>query len=69
MSAEKHFTPAELAERWGLSISTLDKMRHAGRGPRFLKFGHARSARVRYRLSDIETWEEANTYSNAGEAA
>lgn len=66
---EKHLTPTELAERWSVSISMLDKMRHEGRGPRFMKFGQARSARVRYRISDIETWEAANIYSSAGEAA
>ncbi|MBY0431126.1 MAG: helix-turn-helix domain-containing protein [Rhodospirillales bacterium] len=40
----------ELADRWGISERTLEKWRHFGRGPSFLKIG----GRVMYRRDDIE---------------
>lgn len=39
----------------GLSHSTLEKMRHMGRGPRYLKVG----GRVFYRQSDLDAYLEA----------
>ncbi len=39
----------------GLSHSTLEKMRHTGRGPRYLKVG----GRVFYRQSDLDAYLEA----------
>jgi len=39
--------------RWsGLSVSTANKMRFNGTGPRYLKLGR----RVLYDLHDLETW-------------
>jgi predicted site-specific integrase-resolvase len=43
----------ELADRWGISERTLEKWRHFGRGPSFLKIG----GRVMYRHDDIEKFE------------
>jgi len=46
-------TRAELAERWGISIRTLENWARAGRGPEHRRFGH----RAMYRLSDVEAYE------------
>jgi hypothetical protein len=48
-------TDAQLAERWQLSRGTLANQRSQGRGPAYLKI----AGRVRYRRSDIETYEQA----------
>jgi hypothetical protein len=49
-------TDAQLAERWQLSRGTLANQRSQGRGPTYLKI----AGRVRYRRSDIETYEQAS---------
>jgi hypothetical protein len=48
-------TDAQLAERWQLSRGTLANQRSQGRGPAYIKI----AGRVRYRRSDIETYEQA----------
>lgn len=45
----------EAANYLGVGISTLDKMRMEGRGPRYLKIG----GRVFYRLADLDAYIEA----------
>ena len=44
-----------LARRWGLSHRTLERWRHDGTGPAFLKIG----GRIMYRLEDIQAFEKA----------
>jgi len=50
------------AEQLGVSVHTLRKWRHAGRGPRFLKLpgaerrGRGRAGLVRYRPEDLESF-------------
>ena len=46
-----------LAARLGVSRSTLQSWRYAGRGPRFIKLGRM----VRYRNSDVDAYLHANT--------
>jgi excisionase family DNA binding protein len=41
--------------------ATLATWRHEGRGPKFVKVG---DRRVRYRLSDVETWLDGQTRSS-----
>jgi len=48
-------TDAQLAERWQLSRGTLANQRSQGRGPAYMKI----AGRVRYRLSDIQAFEQA----------
>lgn len=45
----------EAARYLGLSVSTLEKMRLEGRGPRYLKLG----GRCFYRRSDLDAYVEA----------
>jgi hypothetical protein len=60
-------TDAQLAVRWQLSRGTLANQRSQGRGPAYLKL----AGRVRYRLSDIEAYEQAGfvTREPAGTAS
>jgi hypothetical protein len=51
----KHLNQTELSRRWGLSPRTLERWRWAGCGPAFLKVGGS----VRYRLEDVEEFEES----------
>ena len=43
----------ELADRYGLPVKTPAEWASKGTGPRYAKFGKL----VRYRLSDVMTWE------------
>ena len=55
MKTERCMTQTELAERWRLSEATLERWRTESGGPLFLKLGN----QVRYRLQDVEAFEEA----------
>ena len=48
------FGSKQLARRWSISHRTLERWRHDGMGPAFLKIG----GRVMYRLEDIQTFEK-----------
>jgi predicted site-specific integrase-resolvase len=50
-----HFTQKQLADRWAVSEGTLERWRSEGIGPVFLKL----KGQVRYRLVDIEEFEES----------
>jgi hypothetical protein len=52
-STVKHLTTEELADRLRLSPRTIEDWRLDGKGPRYLPDP------VRYRLSDVEAWEES----------
>jgi hypothetical protein len=58
-TAVRHLTTDELAERLGYAPETIRDWRKHGRGPAYLKEGRADSAGVRYRLIDVEAWEES----------
>jgi len=46
-------TPAQLANRWGVSTGHLANLRHHGEGIGYLKIG----SRVAYRFTDVEAYE------------
>jgi excisionase family DNA binding protein len=50
-------TSVELAERWKVSRTTLWRLAQRGDSPPALRVGGS----MRFRLSDIEAWEAANT--------
>ncbi len=54
MRPTKHLNQYELAERWNISPSTLERWRVIGEGPTYLKIG----GRVVYREADIEQYEQ-----------
>jgi hypothetical protein len=49
-------TERELAELWKVTPDCLQKMRHEGRGPCFIRIGRL----VRYRMSDVIRYEKEN---------
>lgn len=49
-------TDTQLAERWSVTTRTLRAWRKAGKGPAFLQL---EDRSVRYRLSDVEAYEES----------
>lgn len=49
-------TPTEAARYLALSVSTLERFRVTGNGPAFVKLGTARTAPVRYKFDDLESW-------------
>lgn len=50
-------TPQQLAERWSMSVGTLQNWRVKGKGPRYIKLGEGRATKVLYRLDDIIEFE------------
>lgn len=49
-------TQHELADRWGIASRTLENWRQADKGPPFMKL----EGTIRYRLADIEKYEQEN---------
>lgn len=51
----ENLTPAEVVQRWNgaVTVGTLANWRAQGKGPGFVKLG----SRVRYPVSQLETWE------------
>jgi hypothetical protein len=56
MTAKTHLTRKEASDFTGFSVATLAKWATVERGPRFVKLGDSRSARVRYPLSELEAF-------------
>jgi predicted DNA-binding transcriptional regulator AlpA len=54
---------AGVSGRTGVSVSTLEKWRVAGIGPRFLKLGRL----VRYAEADIESWLASRRVASTSE--
>jgi len=57
----------EVAVILQLSVRTLERMRVDGSGPRFLKAGRGKRARVLYQMSDVTGWLEAQAYHSTSE--
>ena len=55
--SKKYLTPAELAERWGVSLSTVYSRTSNGDDmPVSVRIGKVR----RYALDKLESWEDAH---------
>lgn len=54
----------ELAKRWRISPSTLERWRWLRSGPAYTKIG----ARVIYRVDDIEAYERSGRHETIAEA-
>jgi hypothetical protein len=50
-----HLTETQLAERWQISVRTLQAARVKGTGVPFVRIGRA----VRYRMDEVLAYEEA----------
>jgi hypothetical protein len=56
----RHLTEYGLADRYDLDVSTIRTWRKNGTGPKYLKLSEsATSGTIRYRLADVEAWEES----------
>lgn len=55
--------PKDLANRWGIKITTLSQWRWSGHGPHYLKIGR----HVSYLLQDIEEFELRKRHQNTSE--
>lgn len=58
-------TEQQLAERWSVSIKTLQNRRVLGGFVPFVKLSRS----VRYRLSDVVEWENSRLRSSTSEGA
>lgn len=56
--AQRYFDEKWLANRWGVSLKHVRKLRSSGSGPLVTYFGRS----VRYRLRDVRRYEEANVF-------
>jgi excisionase family DNA binding protein len=64
MTDRELLTPDEAADYLQLSPRLLQQWRYVGRGPRFVKAGHA----VRYRRADLDAWLDAHAVTPQGAA-
>lgn len=51
----RHLTTADLSDRLGIPVRTLEGWRQRRYGPCFIRVG----AQIRYRLKDVEAWEDS----------
>jgi predicted site-specific integrase-resolvase len=65
MTESNYLTQTQLAERWQVAESTLERWRSEGIGPIYMKM----MGRVRYRLSDITDFEEDIPFAGARRSA
>ena len=56
-------TREELATRWHIKPSTLDKWRRSGQGPQFSKTDGG----VFYKLKDVESYEKSRTFQSTAD--
>jgi hypothetical protein len=56
--AVRHLDQSGLAERWQVSVRTLERWRWQKRGPKYIKVG----SRVRYRIEDVENFERSHEH-------
>lgn len=59
-AAEVILTPQQLADRWHTTTGSLAQQRYRGVGPTFTRIG---SRTIRYAMSDVLAYEEAQRYS------
>jgi hypothetical protein len=64
---ERYLIPVEAADFLRLSIRTLERYRVEGTGPRFIKVGRGKRARVLYRLTDLRAWLDGSVYQSTSE--
>lgn len=55
---DKMLGTEQAAAHLGMCVKTLERMRRDGRGPRFIKMG---PRLIRYRLSDLDAWLDAQS--------
>ncbi len=61
---QKLLSNNEAAALLGIAPNTLKFWRHRGRGPVFVKLGHARQAGVAYEEADVIAWRDARKFAS-----
>lgn len=64
---QTYLTTVEAADFVRLSPRTLERLRVQGTGPRFIKAGQGKRAKVLYRLEDLKEWLDATVYRSTAE--
>jgi hypothetical protein len=62
-----YLTTSEAARFVRLSPRTLERLRVQGTGPRYIKAGPGKRAKVLYRPADLREWLEATTFQSTAE--
>lgn len=57
MRSSEYLTATQLAQRWGLHPTTLQRWRNKGQGPMYFRT----PGFVLYPLAEVERYEQANT--------
>ena len=65
--ANGYLTTKEAALYLRLSRRTLERYRVQGTGPRYIKAGPGKRARVRYRREDLQAWLEGFVFTSTAE--
>lgn len=65
--SDTYLTTAEAAQLVRLSPRTLERLRLQGSGPRYLKAGSGKKARVLYRRTDLVAWLEQGEFKSTSE--
>lgn len=60
---DKLLTVPEYCEWLGVSKGSAAQDRYLGKGPKFIKLGRS----IRYRLSDVNEWLDAQTHQQTGQ--
>lgn len=64
---ERYLTTVEAADFVRLSPRTLERLRVQGTGPKFIKVGPGKRAKVLYRAEDLREWLSATVYRSTAE--
>jgi hypothetical protein len=64
---ERYLTTRQYCKLRQIKPQTARLERKRGGGPRFIRTGNPITGRVLYRLSDVEEWLKARTYSSTAE--
>jgi Helix-turn-helix domain len=62
-----YLTTVEAADFVRLSPRTLERLRVQGTGPRYIKAGRGKRAKVLYRIADLQEWLEATTFQSTSD--
>lgn len=60
MALDDLMHPRDVAKRYNMTPESLSNWRREGKGPKFIRLGAGRYARVMYRVSDVVAWEQRN---------
>lgn len=64
---DRYLTTVEAADFVRLSPRTLERLRVQGTGPKFIKVGPGKRAKVLYRAEDLQEWLSATVYRSTAE--